>query len=255
MKIHQGTHSPDAFSMNLHELVYFVQCDDGTKIAATTMVAFGKPGEFGARFGTVVVGTMHPVNYPSGGGGREISDRRNVEATIFKPAGQWSDFSLGFYEDWISANYFRTADGRQIAYYDPHFAVFNPSRYYYPGAPNSVGYAVDTCYEEPSPGLRARGGSCDLVKDIYPAVKRDDPRSPFRGDRREFYFNQTWLGNAGGPQHWYTDPFGGNASPTRFPGSIQQFVAPINNERGFWLESQAFGKERNYGGNGVHAPN
>ena len=32
-KLHQGTHSKDAFTNNLHELVYHLSCGDGTEIA------------------------------------------------------------------------------------------------------------------------------------------------------------------------------------------------------------------------------
>ena len=69
------------------------------------------------------------------------------------------------------------------------------------------------------------------------------------------YFNQTTITNAGGATTWYTDPFGGRASLTPFPGSIRQFVASVNNTRPFPLESQVFDAGRWYGGAGTRAPN
>lgn len=36
VKIHQGSHSADAFANDAHELVYAVRCDDGTRLLATT---------------------------------------------------------------------------------------------------------------------------------------------------------------------------------------------------------------------------
>lgn len=35
-KLHQGSHSPDAFANNAHELIYAVRCDDGTRLLTTT---------------------------------------------------------------------------------------------------------------------------------------------------------------------------------------------------------------------------
>ncbi len=86
-------------------------------------------------------------------------------------------------------------------------------------------------------------------------VSYDDPRSPFNGVKREFYFNQTPISNRGGSTIWYTDPFGNNAQTTPFTGSIKQYIAPIDNSRPYALESNAIGATRYYGGNGVHAPN
>ena len=105
------------------------------------------------------------------------------------------------------------------------------------------------------------------MPDGLPRVGWDDPRSPFDGVTREFYFNQTRLANARGPATWYTDPFGGHASTKPFPGAIRQYVAVVDNRkrndrgvisvagRTYAFESLAFGKDRWYGGKGVHAPN
>lgn len=259
-KIHQGTHSPDAFAMNLHELLYAVSCSDGTELIASQMVAFGAPGEFVRsceRTVHVAVPGHTPANAPTGSGARLIPDRTCVERFVFVPAGSFSQMSLAFYEDWISGNYLRTPDDRVLAYYDPHFAVFNPARYHHPALPNGLGRSMDTCYEEPSPGLRARDGGCDRATDFgrLTDVTWDDPRSPFDGAHRETYFNQTTLANAGGATTWYTTPFGASAGTSSFPGAVRQHVAAVDNRTRPTLESQAFGASRSYGGNGVHAPN
>ena len=44
-KLHQGTHSPDAFTNNMHEVVYHVRCTDGTAFSATLLTPIGTPGE------------------------------------------------------------------------------------------------------------------------------------------------------------------------------------------------------------------
>ena len=46
VKLHQGTHSKDAFTNNVHELVYHIACNDGTTMHVTMLTAIGKPGEF-----------------------------------------------------------------------------------------------------------------------------------------------------------------------------------------------------------------
>lgn len=260
MKVHQGTHSKDAFTNNMHELQYFVNCTDGTKIAATKMVLFGSPGGFTANDKSTVikVGVANPLNSQSGNGARFIPTIEGVKKHILVPNGKFSEFSSGLYEDWLSSNYIRTADGKQLAYFDPHFAVFGPSRYYDPAKPDNMGRSIDTCYITESNGERALGGECDLLTNYgrnMALISYDDPRSPFNGVKREFYFNQTVITNRGGNTIWYTDPFGGSAQTTPFAGAIKQYIAPIDNSRGFFLESNAIGAGRYYGGNGVHAPN
>jgi hypothetical protein len=259
-KIHQGTHSRDAFTNNLHELAYHVRCSDGTEMHATIMVAFGTPGEFVRscdKATAVVVGPATPANSPAGNGVRFIPDRACIEQFILVAPGQFSQFSQGLYEDWVSGNYLRRPDGSQLAYFDPHFAVFSPSRYFEGTRTDLTGRSMDACYEVEPNGDRAAGGNCDAstTNGADLDVTWDDPRSTLNGLVREVYFNQTVINNAGGPPVWYTDPFGGNASTTPFPGSIRQRVTALDNTRAFPLESQAFGSTRNYGGNGVHAPN
>ena len=46
-----------------------------------------------------------------GSGVRFIPDRSCVDQFILVPNGQFSQFSQGLYEDWVSGNYIRKADG------------------------------------------------------------------------------------------------------------------------------------------------
>jgi hypothetical protein len=295
MKIHQGTHSKDAFTNNMHELLYAMQCHDGpggaigTKVIITKMVVFGVPGTFSegsvaGGFKTISVGSPMPMNSPTGPGLRSLPTINRVLQSVLVPGGQFSDLSQGLYEDWISANYIRRpGQTQELLYFDPHFAVFTPSRFYWPGNdPNTygitrtdadraanVGRSVDVCWMRQG-GDEARAGECDGMTKfgaIGSPFPYDDPRSAFNGVHREFYFNNTTVVNSGGPTLWYTDPFGNNAGAGTRPGTIQQYVSAVDNRRRsesglissggrtFALESVAIGKDRSYGGAGVHAPN
>jgi hypothetical protein len=257
-KIHQGTHSPDAFGNNVHELLYAVRCDDGTRLIADKLVTFGEPNGFVRacdKETPVAAGTGH--SYPAGGGVRLIPDRACVDEHVLVADGEYSLYSRGLYEDWMSANYLRTPGGRRLAYFDPHFAVFNPSRF--AGASTgSLERTIGVCWEQGPGGERARGGPCDQATGsgtVTAPLPYDDPDSPFDGAAREVYFNQTTIENGDGPRHWWTDPYGGNASRDPFPGAICQLVGKVDNTGRPTLESQAFGAGRDYGGHGVHSPN
>ena len=256
-KLHQGSHSTDALGNNVHELLYAVRCDDGTRLLATKLVTFGEPNEFvRACDKETVVGAGTSYAYPAGTGVRFIPDRACIENHVLVGSGQYSQFSRGLYEDWLSANYLRTAEGEEIAYFDPHFAVFNPSRYGYEGG--AIGRVIDVCWEETPGGDAARGGACGDATGqgtIETPLPFDSPASPFNGAHREVYFNQTTVRNEGGPKRWWTDPYGGNASTQPFPGAVCQLVSATDNSSWPTLESQAFGADRPYGGRGVHAPN
>lgn len=293
MAPHQGTHSQDAFTNNMHELQYFVECNNtgplaGTKVAITKMTIFGTAGDFfdgtvdqGGK--EIAVGSATPVNSPSNqNSARSIPTIGKVREHILVTSGKWSQYSLGLYEDWISSNYITTVAGAELLYFDPHFAVFSPSRFYWPSQDsvqgvtrtesdkqNNIGRSVDVCYMTENNGTeKFRGGECDILTNYGASmtpISYDDPRSPFNGVQREMYFNQTTITNTGGSSYWYTDPFGKNATAANpetelaksleAKGYIRQFIAPVNNRQEYALESQAIGGSRYYGGNGVHAPN
>ena len=257
-KLHQGTHSRDAFTNNLHELAYHVRCDDGFELHATTLVAIGVPGEFIRACDGVAVpaGAASPANSPTGPGGRYIPDAR-CAARMLVAEGKLSDEDAALRELWIAFQRLSTPEGKSLAYYDPAFAVFGPSRFFAPDAANQLGRTVDICYETLADGRRARGGGCAAVT---PAARLayDDPRSPFIGVRRAMSLGATVLSNDDGPTAWYTDPFGGNATRTPFPGSVRQYVSPVAARvvgTGDNYRTPLVGGARDYGGHGVHAPN
>jgi hypothetical protein len=238
VKLHQGTHSPDAFVNNLHELQYHYRNRDGRRLDIMILAAFGRSGEIqtgcGANGGTIVQ-TAPPTN-DLGTGVRSIPSA-NCFALPHIP-----------YEDWLSGNHITTADGRELAYFDPHFAVFDPSRYFAAGQPNNFGRSVDAC--------RALSGSlsgeCQAVKND-PSITWDSPASPFKGEHREMYVNQNWITNSGGPNVWYCDPYGRSAGPQPFPGAVRQYISSSQYKQ--QVPSLVFGANVNHNAPGLHSPN
>jgi hypothetical protein len=258
IKLHQGTHSKDAFTNNLHELVYHYRCSDGSELHVTMLTAIGTPGEFevGCGNSTVVVGPAVPANSPDGGGNRHIPDRSCADRLLV-PAGQTSDWGL-LHESWNTSNSIRTEDGHGLANFNPYFQVFLPSRFYDPSAPNVTGRPIDVCYWVGPNGERARGGPCEVstANGADTGVLFNDPRSAFNGAHRKVDINSTVISNRDGPRVWYTDPFGRSGRTTSFPGSIRQVIAQIDNDlNNIFPSGPGIGQNRPYGGQGVHSPN
>ncbi len=259
-KLHQGTHSKDAFTNNLHELVYHVDCTGGTMIGMTVMAAIGTPGEMVESCDHDVhipVGAPTPLNSPDGGGKRTLPDRACIEQHMLVPPGQNSSFGSALHESWQVSASLRTESGRTLASVDPYYQVFYPSRFYDPTLPGLTGRTVDMCFTSEPNGDRARGWLCDqaTANGTLTSLAFDDPRSPFNGVRRQVDINGNRIRNAEGPEVWYTDPFGRNGRTQAFPGSIRQVVAKMDNADGFEFRGPTIGGNRDYGGPGVHAPN
>src|SRR6267378_2487702 len=250
-KLHQGTHSKDAFTNNLHELVYHIRCTDGTEMHITMLAAIGTPGQFERSCDgtTVVVGPATPANSPDGGGVRIIPDRTCVDRQILVAAGQFSNFGA-LHESWQTSNSVRREDGHTLAFFNPYYQVSLPSRFHGPAdrrvlRGDAGGQSGPRC-------ACARSTSNGTVL----GITFDDPRSVFDGTDRVVDVNSNFIGNADGPAVWYTDPFGKHGRTAPFSGSVRQFVARINNDRGgLELAGPGIGGDRDYGGPRVHAPN
>jgi hypothetical protein len=124
--------------------------------------------------------------------------------------------------------------------------------------PNVVGRPIDVCYEVQPSGESAQGGECEdaTAGGTILGITYDDARSPFDGVRRQVDINENLVRNSDGPSIWYTDPFGEHGRTEPFAGSVRQWVARINNDRGdLQLEGPTLGRERDYGSTRTHAPN
>jgi hypothetical protein len=268
LKFHQGTHSPDAFTNNVHELIYNNRCTSNStgqtaEARFTALIPSGRPGGFGATdcpgpFGSrfTEVGPAVPDDSPSDTRslGRLITDPGCVQAirdglTHFEPiTGTYIPFDTNdLHEFWFSDV---RVSGQGVDFtISPLFYVLNPSRYFDSGAPDNLARQVELCYE----GIR--GAYCDQVRQITEQtgeeVAWDDPRSPFKGSLREFRPGTFEL-SSGGPTTVYTDVYGRNVSTTPFEGSIEQYFS------GSIDTMYVRGATRDYAADpadGIHAPN
>jgi hypothetical protein len=257
-KLHQGTHSKDAFTNNLHELAYHVRCSDGAAFSITLMSAIGTPGEFVSSCdgdNHIFVGPPVPANSPSGGGRRIIPDRSCIDQ-LFESGDDRSNFGL-IRESWQVSQTIRTEDGRSLAHMNAYYQVIEPSRFYDATLPEFTGRPIDDCYVVGPTGERINGGPCaeSTAEGTILDILYSDTRSAFDGADRFVDINSNDVDNAQGPEIWYTDPFGKNARTEPFPGSIRQYIAAMSNDRGLGTSGPNIGRDRDYGGSGVHSPN
>jgi len=251
-KLHQGTHSPDAFTNNLHEVVYHIRCTDGTAFSATLLTPIGTPGELVAscdRDRRTMVGTATPPISPNGGGKRAVPDVGCIDTHVLRSDGQRPRFDSALRESWEISASLRRANGSTLVSFNPYYQVMDPSRYHAPAAPNQLARPIDLCYD----ATVNRRDRCSGVP-VDEVLAWTDPRSPFKGVRRFVDVNGNTIKNADGPTVWYTDPLGRNGRTEPFAGSIRQWVARRDNS-GFSLHGGVMGKDRSYDGPGVRAPN
>ncbi len=252
VKLHQGTHSADAFTNNMHEVVYHIRCTDRTGFSITALSPIGTAGELVAacdRDRHITAGTPNPPISPDGGGKRAIPDAACVQERILNPADGRPRFDSGLRESWEMSVSVRTADRRSLVSINPYFQVLDPSRFFDGTQAGGVARPIDLCY---AAGLQGE----DRCESVSPAdtVSWNDPRSPFKGVRRFVDVNSNRVRNADGPLVWYTDSLGRNGRTEPFPGSIRQWIA-IRDNSGIDLTGGTIGRSRSYDGLGVHAPN
>lgn len=269
-KIHQGVSTPDAFTNNLHEVIFHSKCTSTVSAYASSssivsgMVAFGAPGEF-TRFcpdnRTEIITTGKTdlnKNFPGqrGKGTRNIITRDCVEQTVLVPPGQFSGFP---YEEWDGGITIKTAAGKEIASVGGSWEVLDAIRYYNPASANKLSFTSDWCYETLG-NRQARGGTCDAMTNYRdpskPKITYDSPQSSYKELHRGQYVNAPVISNATGQEYWYTDPFGGNASATPFAGSVRQQISKVNASlAGLQTDPRIIQRNNDSGNNTVHAPN
>ncbi|THV30687.1 cellulose-binding domain-containing protein [Glycomyces paridis] len=264
LKIHQGTHSPDAFKNNVHELIANIKCNaNGQTVQAdfAMLMPFGEAGGFSPSecpgFGgqRVEVGTPVPADSPSEfvTPGRLIAETGCIDAIrrgdthndpLF-PTPQ--PFNVSDMDDFWFGNSQVSGAGVNFSM-SPLFYVVDSQRYYDPSLPNGLGRVLDLCYE---PDLLG-GPNCDeaLQAGGGQRLQWDDPRSPFKGALREYRPGGFSL-QASGSSTVYTDAYGDNASATPFDGSIEQRFSGSTSGANWYVR----GATRDWDDGTVHSPN
>ena len=241
MKMHQGSHSPDATRNNAHELIYAMRCSDGAEAVVSTLTKLGNPNEFHANCDEQPVATEGSDLPGNKEGRRLIPTSQCVKAHH----DVW-----GTYETWETDTRIEAPDGHTLIHFDPWFGVRNPSRIWDSQAKAAMA-TVDM-------GERLGESAGDGVPwyRLGTGITKDAPTSPFNGAKRDVYVKDTLIDNAAGPTTWYTDPYGGHASTTPFPGSVRQYVSAVTTPQRD-VGRAVFGWTTDYGpeGSGVHAPN
>lgn len=249
VKLHQGTHSADAFTNNMHEVAYHVRCTDGTGFSATLLTPIGDAGQLVVscdRERHVTVGVANPPISPDGGGKRAIPTATCVQERLL--GADRPRFDSALRESWEISGRLRAEGGRTLVSFNPYFQVLDPSRYFDPSLTGNVARPVELCGLE---SLREQDRCAPLAGQT---VAWDSPVSPFKGVRRFVDVNSNHVRNADGPEIWWTDPLGQNGRTEPFPGSIRQWIAAHDN-KGTDLRGAVMGRDRDYDGEGVHAPN
>lgn len=250
-KLHQGTHSPDAFTNNLHEVAYHIRCSDGTGFSATLLTPIGRAGEMVVSCNREIhipVGTATPPNSPDGGGKRAVPEAGCLGEHVLRADGERPRFDSALRESWEISGRLRTVGNRTLVSFNPYFQVMDPSRYFDPALERSMGRPIDFCT---IPGVAGRD-RCEGVPAT--GLAWDDPASPFKGVRRFVDINGNNVRNADGPNVWYTDPLGRHGQTEPFTGSIRQWVAKRDNS-GLDIHGPVIGRQRSYDAPGVRAPN
>ena len=261
-KLHQGTHSKDAFTNNLHELIYHIECDDGTEMHVTLLAAIGEPGEFRRscdrrrrdRGGS---GRRRPTRRPAAGSGA-VPDRTCIEQHMLVAAGEQSNTSAALHETLGDVEPLRP--GRR-----PHARLLQPVL---PGAPAEPvprrarciqrSAARSTCAtRRPQPGDRR---AADIARRRL--SRAPSPGSPTTTPaRRSMAPTASWISTPTGSRTrtgrrcGTPTRSGGTGSPTPFPNSIRQWIALGESEAGVDDGGPVIGDDRDYTGQGTRAPN
>ena len=275
MKVHQGTHSRDALTNNLHEVFYYLRLNDGTELRLRTLNGFGTPGGFKVECSNndprggnrlIDVGIPTPANSPvsATGGLRVIPSLQYCPLLV--PEGQESNFNT-LVESWETEGRIQSAvtgsDGwpMMLFHISPYFQVLDPARVHTTDpSTNQFARTIDLCYS--SGPLQVRGASpCDAIRS-FGRLAWNDPRSPFRGATRRGDVGGVWFYNNSRTRVWYTTPFqaGGPLASGAVPDRpdlasghvIEQIVSPSPR---YDLNGGVFPVRDFAAGHHVHAPN
>lgn len=279
VKLHQGTHSKDAFTNNMHELFYYVSCDNGAKIKWQGMHLFGGAGKLdGVCGGEKTLGYFDPTTSPTvdNESARIIPDKECLDRLVAKlKAGQnaSTEYYKNYFEDWTAGfihGLYRKNDGQLLDHWGQqgfdrnysklfditagtYFRVSIPSRYFDPTKPDNLGRRIDMCS---IPEISYLQGDCIRVNDLRKAgqtVTWDSPQSPFKGTTRVVHFDWVTIRNSTNTEKWYSNAMGTviRSQPDASKGiTIEQTISKTRDAMYYFGN-----REGNFNSTGVHAPN
>lgn len=257
-KIHQGSHSLDAFANHLHEYFLTLICGDGTEFSVKLMYTYGEPDTFvedncsqdvSWTTGNDTEFSSSILTGPSGAvpGAHRYSpvgnNAPNSRGFTCASGVIWQDLSdVGWVDLWTELIKIQHADGSTALTIQPYYIVKNPARIIPPyngiqeqggpdqeyEVPTEVVRTISLCYDDET-GARLSRPFCNGAPTIEPDWS--DPSSPFNGALRATHFKSSDLQNGGGPSVFCTDPFG-HATSQALPcpaGSIEQRAASFTN--------------------------
>ena len=264
-KIHQGSHSMDAFANHLHEYFLTVICGDGTKFSVKVMFTYGEPNKFVEENCAQdvpwtdendTIFSAHDLVGPEG---------QTVHAHQVEPVGNnspnnrafncvsgviWQDMldQVQVVDIWNELIKIQRNDGSTGLTIQPYYIVKNPARILAPfdgisaadgpdqefEIPTQVVRTISQCYD-PDTGVNLNRPYCEGSPEFEPDWT--DPSSPFNGTVRAVHFKALDLQNEGGPESWCTDAYG-QVTSDELPcdaGSIEQHAVSFTNH---WNDGQ-----------------
>ncbi|WP_228058565.1 hypothetical protein, partial [Nostoc sp. LEGE 12447] len=253
LKLHMGTHSPDALVNTAHEMFASGKCDGLEPFNLKHFALFGAAGEFKepetslCDLSSVNPGfPPSPTNQPYGDAHRAIpTDGCYQRGTVDQ---QTADVNSRNTESWLTG-----FAGKSF-----YFKVANPSRFYDPSTTTKINRTVNKCYDPMHPLSTTL--ICEETLAAGSKVEWDDPRSPFRGTtQRETHFSGLAFSNSANSVI-YTDAYGRNAriSPAPAQGITFKQRVPVQGFKYDVNSAASLFPPRDYsalGQNGVRAPN
>ncbi|WP_433304686.1 hypothetical protein ACQP2F_15865 [Actinoplanes sp. CA-030573] len=283
VKLHQGTHSADAFTNNMHEVMYYISCTDGLRVVNRSMHHFGVAGTLSAKcIGDVRVGDPTPstsIQVPNESG-RKIGSTACLPG-ILQTIREGKDASSQLYdllrEDWFTgrnvalhvdnSGQYHTYWGQQgFNHNDRQLLQFGTGTYFQVDMPSRL-------FDDQTKALYRTVNICKIpeIADKNPCffqnragndIPWDDPRSAFNGSVRTVHLDTVNLCNRTDQTEFYSNAMGTELRPrpdaARGITISQEFDVPARfRDRCVQLHlgdrSENFSTA--YGASGIHAPN
>jgi len=260
-KIHQGSHSMDAFSNHLHEYFLTIRCLDGmnsagnlnntigTEFSIKAVFTYGEPNQFK----DMKTGLVHQYTDFVDPNGNDLHAAHQTSPIGFTPnnrefmsPAQFMEHKtleevaqIDLWTEHVKILVHPNSDNKIII--SPYYIVNNPSRIinpqqfkFNPNGPDKISRTIDLCYD--SSGAKITDYKyCSAAPSLLNELQGwKDPQSPFKGNYRAVNFKNVTVQFDQGTlfdSDFCTDAFGGNPSsvPCDLTTEIQQIANPFHN--------------------------